>query len=233
MWNKRYKWREIFTPEALGKTIQLNKNKTMQLQIRSFFMFFLLSMLFFIQKDLTQSQFGIYQTTNNHTFHTLKKQAINLNNEQQTSVGNASQEYRRFGYSFGMGIMESNFTYNWRFIFHTSKKMAFEGSFKHVLGDAADSYFITANWSYLLKTDTKLIPYITGGMGVINTVPQRSVGIDEVSHMAINYGIGARYFFKKNISFVISANQNSVVVRNGFLHFKEFSIGLLVGNLWD
>ncbi len=207
----------------------------MQFQTRSLFMLFLIGMLLFIQKGLTQSQFGIHQSGKNYsfTFHSIKKQTVNFKNEQRASVDDENQEYGRFGYSFGMGIMESNFTYNWRFIFHTSKKMAFEGSFKHVLGDAADSYFITANWSYLLKTDTKLIPYLTGGVGVINTVPQRSVGIDEVSHMTINYGIGARYFFQKNISFIISAYQYSAFVKDGFMHFKEISIGLLAGNLWD
>lgn len=232
MRNKRCKRPETFPPENIRGDYTLNNNKTMQFQIRSFFTIFLLSMLIFIQKGLTQSQFGIYQTSNNHSFsfHSLKKQAINLKNEQQPSLGDTDQEYRRFGFSFGMGMMESNFTYSWKFIFHTSTKLALEGSFKHVLGETADSYFITANWSYLLKTGVKLLPYITGGMGVINTVPQRSVGNDEVSHMAVNYGIGARYLFRKNMSIIISAHQYSVVVRDGFIHFKELSVGLLVGN---
>lgn len=141
--------------------------------------------------------------------------------------------YRRFGYSFGMGVIELDYTYNWKFVFHSTTRFALEGSFRHVLGDAADSYFIMANFAYLLKDKGKLMPYITAGMGVINTVPARSVGLDGVSNMAVNVGVGARKFVNEKLSLVFNANQYTTFVGKGASHFREFTVGLLVGKFWD
>ena len=143
------------------------------------------------------------------------------------------EEYGKFGYEFGMGLLESDFSYSWQFIFHTSPRLALEGSFKHVLGDAADSYFLTANWSYILKEDSKFLPYITGGMGVINTMPERSIGSDGVSNMAINVGIGARKHFRNSTSFTFGIKQYTIFIGNGMSHFREFRVGFLVGKFWN
>ncbi len=144
------------------------------------------------------------------------------------------RDYRRFGYSFGMGLLELDFTYNWKFIFHTTQRLALVGSFKHTLGDAADSYFILANLSYLLKEDnSRFMPFVTAGMGVINTVPKRSIGTDGVSNMTINYGIGARKYFRKNLSFLFNVTQYTAFVGKGINNFREFTMGLLVGKFWD
>jgi hypothetical protein len=141
--------------------------------------------------------------------------------------------YRRFGYSFGMGVIELDYTYNWKFVFHSSPRFALEGSFRHVLGDAADSYFIMANFSYLLKDRGKFLPYATVGMGVINTVPARSVGLDGVSNMAINVGIGARKYINEKLSLTLSASNYTAFVGKSVTHFREFTAGILVGKFWD
>ena len=143
------------------------------------------------------------------------------------------QLYRRFGYSFGMGILESDFTYNWKFVFHSTPRLALVGSFKHALGSTADSYFIIANLSYLLKVNAKMLPFITGGLGVINTVPARSIGIDSVSNMTINYGFGFRKFLRRNMALIVSLTQYTVFVGKGYQHSQDFTIGLLVGNFWN
>lgn len=145
----------------------------------------------------------------------------------------ADAVYRRFGYSFGMGVIELDYTYNWKFVFHTTPRFALEGSFRHVLGDAADSYFIMANFSYLLKDKGKLLPYATAGMGVINTAPARSVGLDGVSNMAVNVGVGARKFVKANLSLTFSAHQYTAFVGKSMAHYREFTAGILVGKFWD
>lgn len=142
-------------------------------------------------------------------------------------------QYRRFGYSFGFGVLETDFTYNWKFLFHSSPRLALEGSFKHALGEAADSYFIMANMIYLLKENKKFLPYLTGGVGVVNTVPERSIDAGTVSHMSINYGLGARKFFRKDLSILFNASLYNVFVGTGISSFKEFTVGLLVGKFWD
>lgn len=141
--------------------------------------------------------------------------------------------YRRFGYSFGMGLIELDYTYNWKFVFHSTRRLALEGSFRHVLGDAADSYFIMANLSYLLKENTKLLPYLTGGMGVINTVPDRGISTESVSNMAINYGLGFRKYLKNKLSLIFGLTQYTAFVGNGMRHFREVTAGVLVGKFWD
>lgn len=143
------------------------------------------------------------------------------------------EEYGRFGYSFGVGLLESDFSYSWQFVFHTTPRLALEGSFKHVLGDAADSYFLAVNWSYLLKEKSKFLPFVTGGMGVINTVPDRSIGSDGVSHMAVNVGFGARKHFKNNTAFTFGISQHTIFVGKSMRHFREFKVGFLVGKFWD
>ncbi len=141
--------------------------------------------------------------------------------------------YRRFGYSFGMGFIATDYTYSWKFVFHSTPKLALEGSFKHVLGKAADSYFIMSNLSYMLKETGKTRPYVTAGMGVINTVPDRSIGSDTVSNMAINYGVGARKYLTEKLSLIFTASQFSIFVGKNISNFREYTLGILVGKFWD
>ena len=156
-----------------------------------------------------------------------------IQKNRDTNFMLAPTMYRRFGYSFGMGLIELDYTYNWKFVFHSTRRLALEGSFRHVLGNAADSYFIMANLSYLLKQNTKLLPYITGGMGVINTVPDRGISTESVSNMAINYGFGFRKYFKNKLSLILGLTQYTAFVGNGMRHFREVTAGVLVGKFWD
>ncbi len=156
---------------------------------------------------------------------------LKSNNEPQTI--STDDAYGTFGFSFGMGLMESDFTYNWQYVYQLTSVLAMEGSFKHVLGETADSYFLTAGFSYLLVKSKSIQSFINAGMGVINTIPQRSIDTNEISHMTINYGVGIRKNIRTNMALVLSANQYSVFLRNGFTHFTEYTLGLLVGNFWD
>ena len=141
--------------------------------------------------------------------------------------------YRRFGYAFGMGFIATDYTYSWKFVFHSTPKLALEGSFKHVLGKAADSYFIMSNLSYMLKETGKTRPYVTAGMGVINTVPARSISSDTVSNMAINYGGGARKYLTEKLSLIFTVSQYSIFVGKNISNFREYTLGILVGKFWD
>lgn len=145
----------------------------------------------------------------------------------------ADTQYRRFGYSFGFGLLETDFTYNWKFLFHSTPRLALEGSFKHALGQAADSYLIMVNMVYLLKENRKFLPYLTGGVGVVNTVPERSIDTGTVSHMAINLGLGARKYFRKDLSILFNVSNYTIFVGKGISNFKELTVGLLVGKFWD
>ncbi len=139
----------------------------------------------------------------------------------------------KFGYAFGMGMLETDFAYNWKFVFHQTPRLALEGSFKHALGQAANSYLLMANWTYLLQAKGRFLPYLTAGMGVINTVPERSIDTGGVSHMAVNYGAGVRKFFRNNITFLLGGSMYTVFVGKGVRNFKELTLGLMVGKFWD
>ena len=143
------------------------------------------------------------------------------------------QEPGRFGYSFGAGLLESDFAYQWRFVFHTTDKFTMEGAFKHILGEAADSYMMTSNFSYFFGRTAKTLPYLTAGMGVITTVPERSIDLDSVSHMMLNYGIGVRQYLHRSISLTLGISQNTVFVETETKHFREVAFGLLVGRFWN
>jgi hypothetical protein len=144
-----------------------------------------------------------------------------------------TKTHSRFGYSFGLGAIELEFTYNWKFVFHSTPRLALEGSFRHALGDAADSYFIAANFLYLFKEKGRLRPYFAGGVGAINTAPARSVGSDGGSNLAVNVGVGARRLLKENLSLVVNVSQYTAFVDNGVDHYREFSAGILVGRFWE
>ncbi len=141
--------------------------------------------------------------------------------------------YRRFGYTFGLGMLASDFTYNWKFIFHQTPRLAMEGSFKHAIGQAASSYLMMVNATYLLQQDPGFLPFVTGGVGVINTVPERSIAESSVSHMALNYGVGGRKHLRNKLSLLLSATQYTVFLGDGMSHFREFTVGVLVGQFWD
>jgi hypothetical protein len=139
----------------------------------------------------------------------------------------------RFGYSFSAGLMESDFAYSWRFVFHTTPKLTMNGMFKHVLGEAADSYIMLTSFNWFFSRQAKTLPYFTAGMGVITTVPERSIDLDSVSHMMLNYGIGIRQYVHKSISLTFGVSQNTVFVESQTNHFREFSFGFLVGRFWN
>ncbi len=180
-------------------------------------------------------RFGKNGAAKNVTFtngaHKTNGKAPDLVKEQRPVPGD--EVYRRFGYSFGMGFIATDYTYSWKFVFHSTPKLALEGSFKHVLGKAADSYFIMSNLSYMLKDTGKTRPYVTAGMGVINTVPDRSISSDTVSNMAINYGVGARRYLNEKLSLIITASQFSIFVGKNISNFREYTLGILVGKFWD
>jgi len=145
----------------------------------------------------------------------------------------AATPYRRFGYTFGIGLLASDFTYNWKFIFHQTPRLALEGSFKHAIGQSASSYIMMANLSYLLQQDKGFLPFVTGGLGVINTVPERSIDDSGISHMAVNYGVGARKHLRNSLSLLFNATQYTVFLGDGISNFREFTVGVLVGKFWD
>ena len=181
--------------------------------------------------EITEVRSALRQENETARAPSLSRKPDLLNGAKRTP--NEQTIYRRFGYSFGMGLIQLDYTYNWKFVFHSTPRLALEGSFKHALGEAADSYFIMANLSYLLKEHGKILPFVTGGMGVINTVPDRGIGSDSVSHMAINYGVGARKYLSPKLSVTGHATQFTTFVGKGIRHFREFTIGLLVGKFWD
>ncbi len=163
--------------------------------------------------------------------HKTNMRAPDLVKKKRTVPGD--EVYRRFGYSFGMGFIASDYTYSWKFVFHSTPKLALEGSFKHVLGKAADSYFIMSNLSYMLKDSGKTRPYVTAGMGVINTVPDRNISTETVSNMAINYGVGARKYLNEKVSLIFTASQFTIFVGKNISNFREYTLGILVGKFWD
>jgi len=177
-----------------------------------------------VDTEITAAESSTNGHTNGHS------QAPDIDRRRPSAP---TDEYRRFGYSFGLGLLQSDFIYNWKFVFHKTRRLALEGSFKHALGKAADSYFLMANLSYLLKENDDLLPYLTGGMGVVNTVPDRSIDSDGVSHMAVNYGVGARKLFKNKMAVMVSATMYTVFVGKGMSHFREITVGFLVGKFWE
>ncbi len=151
----------------------------------------------------------------------------------KSRTGSTAQEKSLFGYAFGMGLLEGDFIYDWKFVYYTKPGLAMVGSFKHALGEAADSYFIMVNWDYHLKENGSFLPYLSAGMGVINTVPERSIELGGVSNMTINYGFGALKRLRKNMTLRINASVYTVFIGKGAHHFKELAIGFMVGEFWQ
>lgn len=162
------------------------------------------------------------------------KEFVDKLREQPQSPGDSDDHvYRRFGYAFGMGLIQSDYTYSWKFVFHSQPRLALEGSFKHVLGGAADSYFILANLSYLFRERKKFVPFATAGLGVINTAPVRSIDSQTVSNMAVNFGVGARKYMRKNLSLVLNTSLFTAFVGKGIRIYPEITVSLLIGKFWQ
>jgi len=136
------------------------------------------------------------------------------------------------GYSFGMGFVGSGFVYDLRFIHQTTRRLAMVGSFRHALGEAADSYFITVNWDYLLKTKGEWLPFLTTGFGVVNTTTANDIVQGNLSNMVVNSGIGVRKKLGRRTSLIINASFSSVFVGKGVRHWKGVTAGFMVGDFW-
>ena len=141
--------------------------------------------------------------------------------------------YGRFGYAFSMGIVQADYTYNWRFLYHSTPGFALGGSFKHILGNTSDSYLMMASAVYVIDQGPWISPYLNFSVGVITTDPKRDITLGTVSHMAGGYGFGIRKRFRRNISFTFDFQQFTALVSPGTYTFRELTFGLLVGRFWD
>lgn len=144
-----------------------------------------------------------------------------------------SSVYGTFGYAFSMGMVQSDFTYNWRFLYHSTPRFALGGSFKHILGNTSDSYLLMANAAYELDPGGWIAPYLNLSVGVITTDPKRDITLGTVSNMAAGYGFGIRKAFRKNMSVTFDFQQFTALVTSGMYSFREFTFGLMVGRFWD
>lgn len=138
-----------------------------------------------------------------------------------------------FAYSFGAGLIEAGFAYEWRFLHHTTDRLALVGSIKHALGEAADSYLLASNWEYLLKKNASVMPYVTVGAGVIVTSIPRDTEIGSISNMMLNYGLGLRKKFMANTTLVLAGSMYSIFAGSKVTLWKSMTVGLMVGKFWD
>lgn len=143
-------------------------------------------------------------------------------------------EISKLGFLFGMGMLSGDFSYKTGFYHQLSPKTGLEGTFRHVIGDVADHYFISSNLSLFLSKRSaergKYAPYAIAGAEIINSVPSRGIGGDRVSNMAAFYGLKFRKSYANDLSLVLGAVMHSVAsFDHEFVHIPELSLEMMAG----
>lgn len=138
------------------------------------------------------------------------------------------------GISFHLGSFSRQFTYVGKFYYRTLPRLYVEGTFQYVAGNIASNYLMHGNAKYVRPLGRRLEGTASAGVGVINSVPVRAAGVNSVSNMAFNYGIGAQRYLK-NSNWLCVDIREYTVLRNkqGLANFFEFTAGIAIGISWS
>lgn len=107
-----------------------------------------------------------------------------------------------------------------------------EVSGEQVIGETANLYPFSVNFTLNLSTQGRLLPYGTVGGGLFLTVPTNSLGSETISTMGLNFGGGARFYVTPSFGFRVEARQyitsvtNELDSRDELLIFQEISLGV-------
>jgi len=137
------------------------------------------------------------------------------------------------GVSFHLGAFGGQFTYAGKFYYRTLPAIYIEGTFQYVAGNLASFYLMHGNAKYVRPLGRDLDGTLTGGVGVINTVPVRAAGGKSVSNMAFNYGVGAQRYLKNSNWLRADLRQYIAIRKQGLAHFFEFTVGIAIGIRWS
>lgn len=138
------------------------------------------------------------------------------------------------GISFHLGSFSRQFTYVGKFYYRTMPRLYVEGTFQYVAGNIASNYLMHGNAKYVRPLGRRLEGTVTAGVGVINSVPVRAAGVNSVSNMAFNYGIGVQRYLKNNNWLRIDMREYTVLRnKQGLANFFEFTAGIAIGINWS
>jgi len=138
------------------------------------------------------------------------------------------------GISFHLGSFSRQFTYVGKFYYRTLPRLYVEGTFQYVAGNITSNYLMHGNAKYVRPLGRRLDGTATAGVGVINSVPVRAAGVNSVSNMAFNYGVGVQRYLKNN-NWLRADIREYTVIRNkqGLANFFEFAVGIAIGISWS
>lgn len=138
------------------------------------------------------------------------------------------------GISFHLGSFSRQFTYVGKFYYRTMPRLYVEGTFQYVAGNIASNYLMHGNAKYVRPLGRRLEGTATVGVGVINSVPVRAAGVNSVSNMAFNYGIGVQRYLKNNNWLRVDMREYTVLRnKQGLANFFEFIAGIAIGISWS
>ncbi len=112
--------------------------------------------------------------------------------------------------------------------------LSLEISGEQVIGKYANTYPVFVSTVLNFATESRFIPYITGGIGLLTTVPTTTIGDETVSSMGFNAGIGARFFFTRtfglraDVKQVMTNVKNKREQKNELLSFQQVSLGVSI-----
>ncbi len=141
---------------------------------------------------------------------------------------NPPRHLSQLGISFHLGALGKDFTYAGKFFYASFPNVYMEGTFQHVPGAAANSYLMYGNLKYLWPLSPAITGWLTLGVGVITTVPTKTVAAKSISNMSLNYGLGIQKYLKTNTYLRIDLRQYAALVDSGVTTFWELMAGFAV-----
>lgn len=110
--------------------------------------------------------------------------------------------------------------------YNFTKAIGIEGLFDYVpKADSVKFYRYGGEVLYHFMPDNKFVPYIAAGYAGFNT---DKAGIFKKTHGAIDYGIGAKYFFNDNFALRADARHIFYQVSDGKYNEAEYTLGAYI-----
>ncbi len=133
----------------------------------------------------------------------------------------------RTGTFFGMGAMNFDFSYAFRFFHGNWPRTWMEGSFQFVADKVVSVYLMDMSFRRVWLRTRHFDAWYSAGMGVMTSVPVKAADQRSISNLAFNFGIGGQKALDRKRAVRVDFRNFYALKSGGIAAFWDVSVGLV------
>ncbi len=133
----------------------------------------------------------------------------------------------RTGTLFGMGVMNFDFSYVFRFFHGNWPRTWMEGSFQFVADKVVSVYIMDMSFRRMWVRTRLFDTWYSAGVGVMTSVPVKAADKRSISNLAFNIGIGGQKALDRKRAVRVDFKNFYALGNGGISSFWDVSVGLV------